>query len=227
MTDKCTATYRVWIVAECERSKQAVAYQPRCGKWSCAHCAGLNKDEWAEIAIYGINNLSADLPEPQFVTITSRGYVTPQKSLAIFKTSWPKLIRRIVYAQDEKPEYLLVPEHHKNGKLHAHILITANHSVHWWHDAAFKSGMGFMADTKPIESPERAGQYIHKELTKQLAGRSWPRNFRRVRKSQKWPLPPVSDHPGWESEVFKKEGDKNWQVHLLRDLGYQVYEIES
>ena len=227
MSEGCTATYRVWIVAECERLKQAVAYQPRCGKWSCPHCASLNKDEWSEIAIYGVCNLAPTLPEPQFVTITSRGYITPQKSIAIFKTSWPKLIRRVAYAQDEKPEYLLVPEHHLSGKLHAHILITANHSNHWWHDNAYKTGMGYMADSRPIIDPLLAGQYVHKELTKQLAGKSWPKNFRRVRKSNNWPLPPEQDRVGWESEVFKTEGDKNWQVALLRDLGYEVYEVES
>jgi hypothetical protein len=227
MSEGCTATYRVWIVAECERLKQAVAYQPRCGKWSCPHCASLNKDEWSEIAIYGVCNLAPTLSEPQFVTITSRGYVTPARSLVIFKTAWPKLIRRIRYAQDEKPEYLLVPEHHKSGVLHAHILITANHSQHWWHDQAFASGMGFKAHTEPIYDPVLAGQYIHKELTKQMAGKSWPANFRRVRKSENWPLPKEQDRTGWEYEVFKKEGDKNWQVHLLRDLGYEVYEAET
>lgn len=227
MSDQCSAKYRVWIVAENERLKQAVAYQPRCGKWSCPHCAALNKDEWAEIAIYGVNNLSAVLPEPQFVTITSRGYVTPQRSLAIFKTSWPKLIRRIAYAQEEKPEYLLVPEHHKSGVLHAHILITANHSQHWWHDQSWRSGMGYQAKTEPINDPARAGQYIHKELTKQLAGKSWPTNFRRVRKSQNWPIPKDHERIGWESGVFKTEGEKNWQVHLLRDLGFEVYEVDS
>jgi len=227
MSDKCIATYRVWIVAENERLKQAIAYQPRCGKWSCPHCASLNKDEWSEIAIYGVCNLAPTLPEPQFVTITSRGYVTPLRSLVIFKTSWPKLIRRIAYAQEEKPEYLLVPEHHQSGKLHAHILITANHSNHWWHDQAYESGMGYMADSRPVDDPAKAGQYIHKELTKQLAGKTWPANFRRVRKSQHWPLAEDKKPAGWESEVFKQEGDKNWQVHLLRDLGYEVYEIDS
>lgn len=220
----CQALNRVWIVAYNTQALVGAAYQPRCGQWSCPYCADLNRDEWAYVGTFGALNLPSHAPQLQFVTITSRGYVSAVQSIAIFKTAWPKLIRRIAYRQDSKPEYLLIPEHHKSGKLHAHFLITSvYHSQHWWHDQAFLTGLGYQAKAKPVRDPVEAGHYVTKELTKQLTGRPWPRSFRRVRHSQGWPMPPQKENtPDWEFEVAQNEGQKNWIVALLRDEGYTI-----
>jgi hypothetical protein len=174
-----------------------------------------------------MSHLPVDLPALKFITVTSRGYVSAIRSLLIFKVAWPKLIRRVAYRQDSKPEYMLVPEHHQSGKLHAHFLITAeHHSNHDWHDMAYKSGLGYMAKELPVRDPIEAGHYVAKELSKQLAGRSWPTRFRRVRLSLKWPRPPEHETPpAWEYETCLSLGAKNWEVALLRDEGYSIRDI--
>jgi len=224
--DGCIKPHRPYIVASHKDWLTGYVFRPRCGSWACPYCADLNRDEYAWRAIWGARHLSPHLPPLQFVTVTHRGYVSNAKAIIIFRLSWPKLIRRITYAQDQKPEYMLVPEHHKSGKMHAHFIITAvPHSQHWYHDQAFFSGLGYMARVKEVESPEKAGWYIHKELTKQLEGKKWPKEFRRVRLSRGWPLPEKHEYADqWEFEVCRDEGQKNWQVALLRDLGYAIHD---
>lgn len=224
---QCAAPVRPYVIAYNEDYLQGFVYRVRCGKWSCEYCADLNKSEWAYTAIWGMENLSPDLPSLKFVTVTHRDYVSREKALVLFKTAWPKLIRRVTYAQEQKPEYLLVPERHKSGKMHAHFLITSEHHPdHWWHDQAFKSGLGYQAKELPVSGPAQAGWYVSKELTKQLKGQSWPKNFRRVRLSLLWPRPPdVEKIPGWVYETYMREGEKNWNVALLRDEGYFIRDI--
>jgi hypothetical protein len=223
----CTAKGRPFVIAYNVVDATGFVYQPRCGKWSCPYCAELNRDDWAYCGVYAMSHLPPHLPDLRFVTITSRGYVSAAKSLLIFKVAWPRLIHRIAYYQETKPEYLLIPEHHKNGKLHAHFLITSDHhSDHWWHDQAFHSGMGYQAKELPVYTPHQAGGYITKELTKQLRGKIWPKSFRRVRVSLLWPKPPSGEKPpNWEFEVALTLGRKNWEVGLLRDEGYTIRDI--
>jgi len=223
----CQGKGRPFVIAYNTQDLSGFVYQPRCGKWGCAYCAQLNKEEWIYAAIYAASHLPAELPSLKFVTITSRSYVGNAKSILIFKMAWPKLIRRVSYHQEVKPEYLLIPEHHQSGKLHAHMLITADHhSDHWWHEQAYKSGLGYQAKEKPVYDPPHAGQYVSKELTKQLAGKTWPKNFRRVRLSLLWPRVPEGEKlPTWEYETELTEGKKNWTVALLRDEGYYIRDI--
>jgi hypothetical protein len=223
----CAGAKRPYVVAYNTQELQGFVYQPRCGKWNCPYCAQANKEQWVYTAIYGMESLPSGLPALKFVTITSRGYVSAAKSLLIFKLAWPRLIRRIAYRQDTKPEYMLVPEHHKSGKLHAHFLITSeHHSDHDWHDYAYRSGLGYQAKERLVRDPSQAGHYISKEVTKQLRGQAWPDKFRRVRLSESWPRPPQGDFlPTWEFETCMTLGLKNWQVALLRDEGYFVKDV--
>lgn len=223
----CETKNRPYIIAYNTQVLSGFVYQPRCGKWTCPYCADLNRDDWSQTAVYGMTHFPPESPTLKFVTITSRGYISPARSLVIFKVAWPKLIKRIAYNQSTKPEYMLIPEHHKSGVLHAHFLITADHhSNHWWHDQAFYSGMGYQAKEKNVRDPVEAGHYVAKELTKQLFGKPWPRGFRRVRLSLLWPRPPQGERlPNWEYETEMSEGRKNWTVALLRDEGYTIRDV--
>jgi hypothetical protein len=223
----CQAKGRPFVIAYNVVDLSGFVYQPRCGKWNCPYCANLNRDEWAYTGVYGMTHLPPDNPPLKFVTITSRGYVSPAQSLIVFKLAWPRLIHRIAYHQDLRPQYLLIPEHHKSGRLHAHMMISSvHHSDHWWHDQAFASGMGFQATEKPVRDPANAGNYVTKELTKQLRGKAWPKGFRRVRLSLLWPRPPEKEPPpNWEYETEISEGRKNWTVALLRDEGYTIRDL--
>jgi len=222
----CETPQRPYVVASNETYLLGHVFQPRCGKWSCDYCAEMNVLDWAWIASYGASALPDDAVPLRFVTITNRGYVSNARSILIFKSAWPKLIRKVRYKLKAKPEYFLIPEHTKVGKLHAHFLITAQFSDHWWHDNAFAAGLGYQAKSKEVYGPLQAGQYVTKELTKQLQGRGWPVGFRRVRTSQTWPRPPAVERwPGWDFKICLNEGDKNWEVFELRDAGFSVRDI--
>ena len=84
-------------------------------------------------------------------------------------------------------KYALLPEQHKDGRLHMHMLIGAAIKKRWLKDNAFASGAGFMADSEPLTSGKRGAYYVSKYVGKSLGVEQWPVKFRRIRTSQKWP----------------------------------------
>jgi hypothetical protein len=223
---RCANTKNVYIVAVNASLKKAVIYQPRCGSWDCPVCARKNTDHWATRGAYGAATFMSTGRAVDFVTVTSRGYVTPAASVTIFKQAWPKLLKRATYKAGEKVEYMLIPERQKNGKLHAHFLITFHASNHFWHEKAFKSGLGYMAKAQEVFSPAGAAAYVSKYVTKQLEADTWPRGFRRVRVSNGWPaLPDLAEMTGWEYSVFFDRGQMMWEYYRLEDDHFDVREL--
>jgi hypothetical protein len=219
----CTTPRRTWIGAENADLQKAVFYQPRCKLWSCPFCAEANKAWWIAVGVHGGELLLSSERKLQFTTTTARRYLNAAQSVFVFRIAWPKLIRRVKYKLGYTPQYMLIPEHTKRGILHAHFIIEANLSKRFWKDKAFYSGMGYIAHQRKVLSAWQVGEYIGKHLDKQLSGQAWPKGFRRVRTSQGWPELPPPDHlPGWEYLPFRDLGAMNWEIHYLRDQGYQV-----
>lgn len=224
MADVCVTKNRPFLIAEHEQNKVAVIYQPRCKRWDCPYCAARNAAFWTARAIHGSKELSSMGYELAFVTVTSRPRLTPERSIEIFSQAWPRLRDRIKKVNGKKYEYLLVPEKHKSGVLHAHLITTAFFTKRWLKDNAYAAGLGYIADRQRLEKPEQAGGYVSKYLAKSLPGEQWPKGFRRVRTSQGWPeLPEAEKLPGWEYDAVMSEGQAMWEYHLLIDLGYRVY----
>jgi hypothetical protein len=221
--DECRTENRPWLLAEHAATRKVILYQPRCKKWSCPYCAERNKRSWSYKAGYGLENLTDQKQEMYFVTITSRGYVTSGQSLALLKSGWPKLSRRAKYHSAGVYSYMLIPERHRQGQVHCHILTTVNLPARFWKDAGYSCGFGYIADTDRIRGAGEAGNYAGKYLSKQLAGMEWPKGFRRVRTSRNWPKPPKLENDGqWEYLVCRNLGDANWHAAMMRDYGYTV-----
>lgn len=173
---------------------------------------------WAFRAAYGLEVLQTGL---DFVTLTSHEKLTPARSIEVFGHAWNSLNRRI--ARQGKAEYLLVPEQHKSGKLHIHMLTTAKLRKKWWKDNARSCGLGYQVEVEEISDPGKAAGYTLKYVTKGLESQAWPRSFRRVRTSRGWPQPPESALlDGWVFKVLPKSTQLDDEVELLRAAGFRV-----
>ena len=217
------------VIGKNASTKEALVFCPRCKLWSCDYCAELNKDYWIHQATRGSILLVAEGATLQFITLTSRPYATPASSLYFFSQNWPKLRKR---ASDQtkawepftgiKWSYFLVPERHKTGVLHVH-LIAATHleGAKWWHDNAYKSGFGYQTKVEPIIDPAGASHYISKYLHKGAGKEDWPKGFRRVRHSQNWPVTKEKPLEGWDW-ITVGEGQVWQEKEALIDMGFNV-----
>jgi hypothetical protein len=203
---------------------KAIVFMPDCGKWGCSYCAQQMAFRWQLNAFKGATAYLAQGIPMAFITLTSRGGAgrSVDTALQTFAVGWPRLRKKALYANGQF-EYVLIPEQHKNGILHCHLIATNQLTQRWWKDNAFKSGMGYMSKVLALSDSGLVPQYVAKYLGKDFVRVQWPKGFRRVRTSKNWPkLPEVSFPLPYEYEVFRDTGAVWWEIHLLRDLGYDV-----
>lgn len=223
--EKCTTKGRPYVIGHNQETMTAVCFMPNCGMWTCEYCSQQRAVEWRMTAWHGSSDLMARGELLQFLTVTSRGGKgrTRERSLEQIARAWPRLVARLKYERGAKPEYIVVPEQHKNGVVHLHAIITAQWSKHDWHNAAYKSGFGYQAEPRNMEDAVQAPAYVSKYLGKDFAAVKWPANFRRVRASQGWPKIEKPDKvSGVAYDAFISMAGAWAQIYLLRDGGYDV-----
>lgn len=219
----CSARMRPWMRAKDEANRVVVLFQPRCKSWMCAGCAEINKRQWAMRTEHGARVLAKRGLEIQFLTLTSHEKLDPRETMAVWGDAWKKLRTRAVRAAGAKVEYLMMPEKHKDGRLHMHAIETANLSTRWWKDNARECGLGYMAEEEEIESVGGAVFYVTKYVSKSLEVEKWPRRWRRVRASQGWPKLPELDRPvQWEFETVPAERTIAREREMLEGAGWHV-----
>jgi hypothetical protein len=134
-----------------------------------------------------------------FITITSHERL---KTFTDTETVWRKAWS-VLYAalkrKSRRLEYMVIPEKHKDGRMHVHALWTAEVSERWLKDNARKRGLGYMADVRQVKEIGHAASYVTKYIGKDL-GTDVPKRFRRVRVSQGFPEIPK---PETELSVFE------------------------
>lgn len=220
---KCETANRPYMAALRTDARIAVLYRPRCKKWSCPACAEFNKWRWGKRATYGaLELLEADTPL-SFLTLTSNGAVwSVERTILVFSRAWPALRKRATVAGG-KFDYFIVPEKHKDGRLHLHGMVSLALSTRWWKDKAAGVGLGYHADEKPVRDALDVSRYVIKHLDKQMQTEGWPKGFRRIRTSRSWPKEPEAATPaGWE---FKTScGDKAAE-RTYRQLKREEYTI--
>lgn len=194
--------------------------------WSCPDCAEINKRRWVAITCEGIKYYQAQgQPDWHFVTITSAGYhKTFNATLLAFRKNWPKYYSRWKRASPNL-HYVLLPEHHKDGRLHVHALTSADLSTRWYKDNGAECGLGYMNDARPLESLAKAAFYVTKYVTKSLGVHAWPKSLHRVRTSSKWPkTPKLESAEQWEVVQFQEFPEKlrNWEI-----MHWRVIDIKS
>lgn len=181
---RCETPNRPLLRALSEDRKLVLYFRPRCKSWNCPACAETNKRLWTARIYEGTSYLLQMGASISFTTLTTHEKLSSAQSVKLFSQQWRKLHMRARRATGSAiREYVLIPEKHKSGKLHAHMLDTFSLDTRWWKDNARACGMGFMAESEFAKTPGGAANYASKYLGKQLNER-WIKNFRRVRKSQ-------------------------------------------
>jgi len=218
----CEKPGRPWLVGINPATLKAVLFQPRCKSWSCPVCADVNRRLWGVRAAHGFGILAEAGNLNNFLTITSHEKLSASASLAAWPDAWKKLTMRARRAVPDY-QYFMIPEQHKDGRLHIHAIETANLGKRWWKDNARACGLGYMADESEVRSPAGSYTYAIKYLGKALEFTAWPRGWRRVRTSQGWPkLPEMETVPGWTWLPLTQDQKLSWTVRMLENDGYTV-----
>lgn len=218
----CTTPNRPFLRGVNPAEKRAVFFQPRCKLWSCPACAEINKSLWAVRAYSAAEQLAGQGNKIDFLTLTSHEKLSAAASLAIWPKAWSKLRQR-AYRATGGFQYLLVPEQHKDGRLHVHAIETAGLGERWWKDNGRECGLGYMAEEEKALTAGGAAGYVVKYLSKSLAYTAWPKGFRRVRVSRQWPkMPKLPEIEGWTFEVLSQNEQLDLAFDDLQRAGYTV-----
>lgn len=188
--------------------KRVLVTRGDCKQWDCPECAAKQRDRWVLRAQMGTREYLANGLRIDFVTLTSHEALkTFGATDYVWRQAWPKLYA-VLKRRAEILEYFIVPEKHKDGRMHVHALWTANVTKKWLKDNARKRGLGYQAEVKHVTDAQQASRYVTKYIGKSL-GDDVPDGFRRVRVSQGWPeIPvPVTDMSGLVWEYMVSETD--------------------
>ncbi len=214
-SEKCETSRRVVLKGFSYDRGYWLLYQPTCKTWGCKPCAEALRSQWAlrikdGVGVYRDRGLEGW----RFVTITSSPKnKTMDQCLHVWPLAWAKLSARL---RRYRPgiRYCLIPELHKNFRVHAHIIVSGAITHRWLKDQSAKSGFGWRCAVDPLG--EFAAYYVVKYLTKSLDFPEWPKNFRRIRTSQKWPV--LVDLPEFEAEEIAWEYYCMYEAHHLSGL---------
>jgi hypothetical protein len=208
-----------------EERRQVLYFRPRCKSWNCPVCADINARQWRAKIVDACMWHIDQGHKIAFTTLTTHEKLSPRQSVSLFPSQWKKLRQRANRASGGG-EYVMVPELHKSGKLHMHMLDTFGLTQTWWKKNARSSGMGYMAESEFARTIGGVTSYVSKYVTKGLSNFPLMR-FRRIRKSQGFLKPSDGDGlMGWAIEVLPAD------VSLLADstrhelAGYQVRVID-
>lgn len=220
----CDTPRRPWLIGVNLTTKRAIAFKPRCKKWSCPACAEINKRLWGAVAFFGSEALTARGSVIYFLTLTSHEALDAEGTIKVFPQAWKKLRQRAVRWNDGHVfDYLMVPERHKSGRMHVHLIETLGAGERWWKDNARAAGMGYMVSEQVAQTSGGSAFYVVKYLGKQLQDTDWPANFRRVRISQSWPeLPDMEKVEGWQWRVIAPDLQLDEELVRISESGFDL-----
>lgn len=203
---ECSKANRPYMVGWDEEAEAAYVFRPDCKCWNCPACAARLRRRWTARAYEGIQFYISQGEDFKFVTLTSheRLYSVSQ-TLRVWPPAWRKLQNRVKY---QRPgwHYVMIPEQHRDGRLHVHLIASANLGTRWWKDNARECGLGYMAEEAEFKAgkaePGRAAAYAAKYLDKQLGVQQWPRYFHHIRTSQHFPQLPEREGNPYENVIW-------------------------
>lgn len=123
---------------------------------------------------------------------------------------------------------MIVPERHKDGRMHVHALWNAEVSQKWLKDNARKRGLGYQCKIVHVDHSGRAQKYIVKYVGKDLGAIDIP-HFRRVRVSANWAnVPdPNSGSSGMKWEYIGTNGALNAVYEECEAKRIKLIDIET
>lgn len=204
-------------------SKRILMTRANCDSWHCVECAARLRDRWAMRASIHVSRLLREGRRISFITLTSHERLrTFAASEAVWSMAWDTLYQAYKRRNAEW-SYMMIPEQHKDGRMHVHGLWSGDVTKRWLKDRGRKSGMGYMADASVIKETSYAVRYVTKYLSKAL-GDDMPAHFRRVRISQNWAEIPKPDNKlvGLEWHYVAGNGAL---VSLYQDAEYMGYRL--
>jgi len=186
------------VIGVNEDTGELVASKAGCGMWNCPYCSTVRKHYVARKCYLGIEHYKANgVPNWYFGTITMHENWRGWASLVNYQSNWNKFYQRMKRITNGPLYYCLLPEKHKDGSLHVHLISTCQAETRWFKDKGRASGFGYKNENEPLESSAAAVRYVTKYVGKSLSVVDWPKNFRRIRFSINWPEPPIRDDYTW------------------------------
>lgn len=184
-----------------DEAKRALVCRANCDSWKCSECAARLSEKWGMRAYMGSREILSQGDKLDFVTITSHEALkTFEATERVWSHAWNSLYQALK-RQKSGLQYMIVPEKHKDGRMHVHALWNAGVSQKWLKDNARKRGLGYQCKIIHITAGGYAQKYVTKYIGKDL-GADCPARFRRVRCSHGWadiPQPNTADNTlRWE-----------------------------
>ncbi len=188
-SSKCSRKNRPVLKGWSDEHGCIYLYQPACKMWNCPQCAIKNRQRWSARIAEGIQFYRmVNCHGWRFITMTSnRKLKNRDQCLHVWPKAWAKLSTRI-RRRYKGVRYVLLPELHKNGRVHIHALMSHDVTKRWLKDNAPSCGLGQQQDSIPLGDDFMAIWYTTKYLAKSADIKTWPKNLRRIRTSQKWPV---------------------------------------
>jgi len=238
---RCESETAPKLLGVSRTDKTAIFVQARCKQWSCEPCGKTNSAQWVARILTGLNYYIENGYQDWFMmTITSHDNCrSAASSLWNLRKGWPKLADRM-RRKFGKFKYVKVYEHHADGALHMHLIISVKipytvkneyvkkhkkilpvYRCRWLKNNARQCGMGYMNDYRPIVNPGVASAYCAKYLSKSVGNRAknWPKDMRRVQTSLHWPaLPALVDKGQWNWELIQNHPHLMLKAALLWKL---------
>lgn len=177
-----------------DTARRALVARANCDSWSCGDCRKRMSETWGLRAQMGAKQILSRGDILDFVTITSHERLNDFASTErVWRSAWGSLYNAIKRRKTDFT-YMIVPERHKDGRMHVHALWDAGVSQKWLKDNARKRGLGYQCKIVHITAGGNAQKYVTKYVGKDL-GTNVPAHFRRVRVSASWPDIPTPNTP--------------------------------
>lgn len=215
-----------YLIGDSSDKQKRNIVKARCKLWDCPYCQHINREIHYNRIASGVHTLSKRGFEWTFVTITCHEKFRGNKaSVKNWRTNKDKLLARyrryVKKSYTYSPEYVYIPETHKDGTIHIHGLFSGKIKTRWWKDNARSCGLGYMAESDELKSVLQAVNYCTKYIQKSMGIASPTKGFRRINYSRGFPAK-KGIGSGLEWRLLKK--DESIRDAILEGLLKKNYE---
>jgi len=219
------------LIAADSAKKRFLITRANCDTWSCKECQKRMSERWSMRASGGTRDMIRNGESVDFVTVTSHEKLkTFSQCSYVWSSAWSKLHKRLdrEHKSEARAQYLIVPERHKDGRMHIHALWNFGVGQSWLKTNARQCGLGYQCDVKKLTNGLQASKYVSKYLSKSL-GDDVPKRFRRVRTSLRWydieaPNSALSSL-SWTYVTTNRQMNDIYRVATL--MSYDMYDVGS
>lgn len=223
---QCPTQNVPYLIGDSNAKQKRTITKARCKQWDCPYCAEINREQHYNRIAAGVQQLSNSGYVFTFTTITCHERWRGGKaSLKNWRANKDKLLARyrryIKKNHSFSPEYVYIPEIHKDGTIHIHGIFSGAVQTRWFKDNARACGLGFMAESEELKTVLQAVNYCTKYIQKQMGVASIEKGFRRINYSRGFPAK-TRISSGMEWRMLKT--DETIQAAILEGLLVKNYQ---